>query len=313
MRWDKFRKSKNVDDVRGQTSRGGFRLPGGLGSTGGGGRRLRLPRGRGGKISIWGIVLMVGVAWLFGINPLELLMGGGSLSGGTSNQQYQQTNQSKPYNSSAKEDRQKQFISAVLGSTEDVWHQIFNQFDRTYKEPRLQIFKNLTTDNACGQQTSATGPFYCPPEQKIFIDMAFFDQMDRDFGVKGEFAYAYVIAHEVGHHVQKLLGISSKIQQQRSRLSRAEGNKLSVKLELQADCFAGIWAKRAEQQIGYLEEGDIASALKAASAIGDDNLQKKSRGHIVPESFTHGTSAQRVAWFKTGMQYADVNKCNSFN
>ncbi|NRA87870.1 MAG: zinc metallopeptidase [Rhizobiales bacterium] len=302
MRWDKFRKSNNVDDVRGQTSRRGMSF-----GRSGGGRRLRLPRGRGGKVSIWGIVIMVGIAWLLGINPLDLLMGGGGTQ-----QPAQQTQSSGTYKSSADETKKIQFVQEVLGSTEDIWHQIFKEMGRTYQEPKLQVFKNLTTATACGQQTSAAGPFYCPPDKKIFIDLAFFNQMDREFGVKGEFARAYVIAHEVGHHVQNILGISGKVQQQRSRLSREEGNKLSVKIELQADCFAGVWAKRAEDQVGYLEEGDVQSAIKAATAIGDDNLQKKAQGYVVPESFTHGTSEQRVKWFRKGLQSGDVGQC-AFN
>uniref|UniRef100_A0A2A4YUM1 Flagellar biosynthesis protein FlgM n=1 Tax=OCS116 cluster bacterium TaxID=2030921 RepID=A0A2A4YUM1_9PROT len=314
MRWKNFRRSKNVEDVRGQTRRTGFRLPRGLGgrSSAGGRRGIQLPRGKGGKVSIWGIVIMVGIAWLLGINPLTLLMGGGDLGGslgGTSTSQTTNTT----YKSSADETEKKQFVSAVLGSTEDVWGSIFRQLGRTYVEPKLQIFTDLTGSSACGQQSSAAGPFYCPPDQKIFIDLGFFNQMNREFGVNGEFARAYVIAHEVGHHVQNLLGISTKMQQERSRLSKEEGNKLSVKLELQADCFAGVWAKKAEEQIGFLEPGDVESAIKAATAIGDDNLQKKAQGYIVPESFTHGTSAQRVQWFSAGLQNGDINRCDTFN
>lgn len=325
MRWKNFRKSKNIEDVRGQTSRsGGFRMPRGLGGGGFGGgssgsrRGLRLPRGKGGKISIWGIILMVGVAWLLGINPLTLLSGGGGdilggALGGSQTSQSAPASNSSSYKSSADETEKKQFVAAVLGSTEDVWGTIFSQMGRTYAEPKLQIFTNLTGSSACGQQTSAAGPFYCPPDQKIFIDLAFFNQMNREFAVNGEFARAYVIAHEVGHHVQNLLGISSKVQQERSRVSREEGNKLSVKLELQADCFAGVWAKKAEEQVGFLEPGDVESAIKAATAIGDDNLQKKAQGYIVPESFTHGTSAQRVKWFSAGLREGDINSCNTFN
>ncbi|MGL1920798.1 MAG: zinc metallopeptidase [Hyphomicrobiales bacterium] len=320
MRWKNFRKSKNIEDVRGQTKRSGFRLPRGLGrSMGGstGGRRgIQLPRGKGGKISIWGIVLMLGVAWLLGINPLTLLTGGGGglgdVLGGATGSTTQTTSNSSSYKSSADETEKKQFVAAVLGSTEDIWGGIFNQMGRTYVEPKLQIFTNLTGSSACGQQSSAAGPFYCPPDQKIFIDLGFFNQMNREFSVNGEFARAYVIAHEVGHHVQNLLGISSKVQQQRSRASKEAGNKLSVKLELQADCFAGVWAKKAEEQIGFLEPGDVESAIKAATAIGDDNLQKKAQGYIVPESFTHGTSEQRVRWFTNGLRNGDVNQCNTF-
>lgn len=316
MRWKNFRRSKNVEDVRGQTRRTGFRLPRGLGrSRNTGGRRgIQLPRGKGGKISIWGIVIMVGIAWLLGINPLTLLTGGGDLGGsldGALGGGATQTTSSN-YQSSADETEKKQFVSAVLGSTEDVWGGIFRQLGRTYAEPKLQIFTDLTGASACGQQSSAAGPFYCPPDQKIFIDLGFFNQMNREFGVNGEFARAYVIAHEVGHHVQNLLGISGKVQQERSRVSREDGNKLSVKLELQADCFAGVWAKKAEEQIGFLEPGDVESAIKAATAIGDDNLQKKAQGYIVPESFTHGTSAQRVKWFSAGLKNGDVSRCDTF-
>jgi hypothetical protein len=203
------------------------------------------------------------------------------------------------------------FVSVVLADTEDTWHGIFDSSDRRYQEPTLVLFSNAV-QSACGYAQSAMGPFYCPGDQKVYLDLTFFRELIDRFGAPGDFAQAYVIAHEVGHHVQTLLGISQKVHEQRSRVSKVEANKWSVRQELQADCFAGIWAYNADRSRNLLEEGDIEEALNAATAIGDDRLQKKSTGRIVPDSFTHGTSRQRVKWFMVGFETGDVRKCDTF-
>jgi predicted metalloprotease len=203
------------------------------------------------------------------------------------------------------------FVSKVLASTEDTWREIFRASGKQYQDPKLVLFSG-STPTACGTGQSAMGPFYCPGDQKVYIDLSFYRDLKTRFKAPGEFAQAYVIAHEVGHHVQHLLGISGKVQAQRQRVSEAEGNALSVKLELQADCFAGVWGKRTDTMKQVLEPGDLEQALTAAAAIGDDRLQQQSRGRIVPESFTHGSSAQRVQWFRRGFESGDVNQCNTF-
>jgi uncharacterized protein len=209
------------------------------------------------------------------------------------------------------DDQKAQFVSAVLAETEDTWKDIFNQMGEQYVNPKLVLFSE-STQSACGNAETATGPFYCPRDRKVYIDLSFYNQLKNDLGAPGDFAEAYVIAHEVGHHVQNLIGISQQVQDLQQRSSEAQANALSVRLELQADCFAGIWANHTEQSQKVLEQGDIEEALNAASAIGDDRLQSKSRGYVVPESFTHGSSAQRVRWFKRGIQSGDLQQCNTF-
>ena len=204
-----------------------------------------------------------------------------------------------------------QFVSTVLRDTEITWGQLFQQAGETYQEPRLVLFDGYVT-SACGSASTAVGPFYCPGDQKVYIDLAFYEQMRRQLDAPGDFAQAYVIAHEVGHHIQTLTGVSQQVNSASQRVSREEANQLSVMQELQADCYAGVWAHHAEARQPWLEPGDIDEALNAASAIGDDTLQKKQQGHVQPESFTHGTSAQRVRWFRRGFDTGDVNQCNTF-
>ena len=209
------------------------------------------------------------------------------------------------------DDETARFVSKVLASTEDTWNEAFRANGQKYQEPKLVLFSGVTP-TACGTGQSAMGPFYCPGDQKVYIDLVFFRELKERFKAPGEFAQAYVIAHEVGHHVQNLLGIADKVHSTQQRVSKAEGNALSVRMELQADCLAGVWGKRTDTMKNVLEPGDLEAALTAASAIGDDRLQQQSQGRIVPESFTHGSSAQRVRWFKTGFESGDMNQCNTF-
>jgi predicted metalloprotease len=284
MRWEGDRQSDNVEDRRGGGGGGGF----GFG---------------GGTVGIGTIVIALIGSWFFGVSPstiLNLLSGGGGAS------QVQQAPSHPPAN-----DRETQFVRTVLGYTEDTWSQIFRANGATYTPPHLVLFSGRTP-TGCGTGQSATGPFYCPADRKVYIDLTFFRMMQQRFKVGGEFTQAYVIAHEVGHHVQNLLGISGKVDSARQRASETEGNALSVRLELQADCFAGVWANHTNEAKQIVEQGDIESALAAASAIGDDALQRQSQGEVVPDSFTHGTSAQRVRWFKRGIETGSVEQCNTF-
>ena len=204
------------------------------------------------------------------------------------------------------------FVSVVLADTEDTWRDIFQQAGKTYQEPKLVLFTGAV-ESACGMADAAVGPFYCPGDQKVYIDLSFYEDLKNSFQAPGDFAQAYVIAHEVGHHVQNLLGISKKVHAARSRVGQKEGNRLSVLQELQADCFAGVWANHADKARHVLESGDVEEALNAASAIGDDRLQKRSQGTVVPDAFTHGTSEQRVRWFKNGITSGDIKQCNTFS
>ncbi len=288
MRLDDEQASSNVEDRRGQRGRrGGFRIP--MGRRGGGGIGI-------------GTIVILGIMWLvFGINPLEMLSGGGLQQ---QTQQIPQTQQQSP----AANDEMGQFASKVLSTTERTWARIFQENGRRYEEPRMVLFSGFV-QSACGAAQSATGPFYCPRDKKIYIDLSFFREMSTRLGAGGDFAHAYVIAHEVGHHVQTLLGITEKVTAARMRSSKAQANQLSVRMELQADCLAGVWARDNKD---LLEKGDIEEGLNAASAIGDDRLQKRSQGYVVPESFTHGTSAQRVEWFKRGIQTGNIGQCDTF-
>ena len=233
---------------------------------------------------------------------LTMLAGGG----GTAPVHYEE-----PTPSSGKNDEMKQFIATVLADTEDTWHPIFQQMGERYQEPRLVLFSGAV-QSACGFAQSAMGPFYCPGDQKVYIDLSFYDDLKRRHGAPGDFALAYVVAHEIGHHVQNLLRISGKVQQYQRQLSKEEGNRLSVRLELQADCFSGVWANHTERAKQVLETGDVDEALTAAAAIGDDRLQKQSRGYITPDSFTHGSSEQRVRWFNTGLKTGSIKACDTF-
>jgi predicted metalloprotease len=279
--------SRNVEDVRG---------------SGGGGFQFRPGHG----IGLGTIVIALLGGWIFGINPLQIL---GLLSGG--NVSSVQTVPSQAVQP-ADNDPQVKFVSQVLRSTEVVWTDVFQSMGRTYEYPRLRLFRD-SFPTACGQGVAATGPFYCPEDRYIYLDLSFFDLMTQQLGAPGQFAHAYVIGHEVGHHVQNLLGILDKINAVRGRSSDADSNALSVKLELQADCLAGVWANRSQQEHGWrLEQGDVETALSAASQIGDDTLQRRQRDVVVPESFTHGTSAQRVSWFKRGIESGELNSCDTF-
>ncbi|MEP7303455.1 MAG: neutral zinc metallopeptidase [Caldimonas sp.] len=289
MRMDGQDESSNVEDVRGMG--------------GGGGRGF----GMGGRsIGIGSVVVALVAGWIFGINPLTLL----GLTGGGGGQVVEQ--QQGPAPAPPKDDAGARFISQVLRSTEVVWTDIFQQAGKTYQPPKLVLFSDQWP-TACGQGDAAMGPFYCPNDQKVYIDLRFYDTLSRKLGAPGQFAQAYVVAHEVGHHVQNQMGIMEKVDAMRNRGSEAQANALSVRVELQADCFAGVWAKRSQQENGWrLEQGDIEAALNAAAQIGDDTLQRKSRGTVVPESFTHGSSAQRVSWFKRGVEGGSVDRCNTF-
>ena len=279
MKWEGNRTSDNVEDRR----RGG----------GGGG-------GKGG-IGVGTIVIALLGGWIFGVNPLTVLE---FLSSDAPTAQVQQA--------PPQDDRMAQFVSTVLADTEDVWGTVFRQGGAQYQQPKLVLFRGATS-TACGKGEAAMGPFYCPADQKVYIDLGFYETLKNELGAPGEFAQAYVIAHEVGHHVQHLLGISDKVDSQRGRISQVKYNQLSVKLELQADCFAGVWANHAQSARQILEQGDIEAAMNAAAKIGDDALQKQSQGRVVPDSFTHGTSAQRVRWFKQGLQNGSVQGCDTFS
>ena len=288
MKWEGNRESDNVEDRRGD---GGGR--------GGGGFPI------GGRSIGIGTVVLALVGWgVFGINPLTTI---GILSGGGSPQVQQQAPAQRP----AADDQGAKFVSTVLASTEDVWSQVFRDGGAKYQSPRLVLFTGVTR-TACGTGQSAMGPFYCPGDSKVYLDMDFFNTMSRQLGAPGEFARAYVIAHEVGHHVQNLLGISGKVDAMRGRVSEREQNAMSVRLELQADCLAGIWANKSQQAKSWLEQGDIESAMNAAEQIGDDKLQREATGTVRPDSFTHGSSAQRVRWFTQGYKTGSVKACDTF-
>ena len=290
MRMDGQEESSNVEDVRGMSGGGG----GGMGF---GGR----------SVGIGGVIIAVIAGWIFGINPLTLLGLMPSSGGGQVAQQQQGPAPAPP-----PDDAGAKFVSRVLRSTETTWTDVFRESGRTYQPPKLMLFSG-SYPTACGQGEAAMGPFYCPNDQKVYIDLRFYRVLEQKLGAPGQFAQAYVIAHEVGHHVQNQLGIMEKVDAMRGRGGEAQANALSVRVELQADCFAGVWAARSQKEQGWrLDPGDIEQALNAASQIGDDTLQQKSRGTVVPESFTHGTSAQRVSWFKRGVQSGSVDQCNTF-
>ncbi len=286
MKWEGNRQSENVDDRR---------------ASGGGGRG-RVVGGRG--IGIGTIVIAVLGGWVFGINPLTIL---GVLSGGGTEQAQQMPSQRPPA-----EDQMARFVSTVLADTEDVWKDLFARSGSTYREPRLVLFRGVTP-TACGTGQSAMGPFYCPGDERVYIDLVFYETLKNRMGAPGDFAQAYVIAHEVGHHVQNLLGITGKMEQMRGRVSQGEYNALSVRLELQADCLAGVWANQAQTARNILESGDVAEAMNAAARIGDDALQRAGGRAVVPESFTHGSSAQRQRWFNNGLQTGAIKGCDTFS
>jgi uncharacterized protein len=292
MKWEGNRESDNVEDRR----------AGGGGGFGGGGG---LFGGR--SIGVGTIVIALVGGWIFGINPLTIL---GLLSGGGA--PTAQVQQQGPAQRPPADDKMAKFVGTVLADTEDVWKTVFAQGGGQYREPKLVLFRG-STQTACGAGQAAMGPFYCPGDQKVYIDLGFYETLKSRLGAPGDFAQAYVIAHEVGHHVQNLLGISGKMDQMRGRVSQAEYNGLSVRLELQADCFAGVWAHHAQNARQILEQGDVEEAMNAAAKIGDDALQRGGGGAVVPESFTHGSSAQRQRWFATGLKTGSVKACDTFS
>ncbi|MGB0845233.1 MAG: KPN_02809 family neutral zinc metallopeptidase [Thiolinea sp.] len=282
MRWRSGRRSSNIEDRRGS------------------GRRGSRPAKFGGI----GLILMLVFAWFMGADALQLLgMAGGQMGGSATTQQ-----SSTP--ASAAEQESAEFVKVVVAQTEDVWNPLFRQAGLKYREPKLVLY-NDEVQSACGFSTAATGPFYCPGDQKVYIDLSFFKEL-KQMGAPGDFAQAYVLGHEIAHHVQKQLGTSDKVMRMQRQVSQSDSNFLSVLLELQADCYAGVWAHHAQKQQQILERGDIEEGLNAAASIGDDRLQRMSGRRVNPDSFTHGTSAQRVQWFKTGLQYGDMNRCDTF-
>jgi uncharacterized protein len=320
MRLDDERPSDNVEDRRGQG--GGIGFPGG-----GGGRRLNIPMGGGRGGFSFSTIILLGIAYLalkflFGIDLLNMGGGGGfapSPGGGTEFQLPRGQTEAAPApapdnvpSQQVNTDAGRDFVGRVLGSTERVWSSVFQQnLGKQYPAPKLVMFSGFV-QSGCGTAQSAMGPFYCPLDQKVYIDLSFYQDMKNKLGAPGDFAQAYVIAHEVGHHIQNVFGIAEKVTNARMRSSKEEGNALQVRMELQADCLAGIWAKEADATKNILEDGDIEEALNAAAAIGDDRLQKQSQGYVVPEAFTHGSSAQRVRWFKQGMQAQSLSDCDTF-
>lgn len=289
MKWEGNRESDNLEDRRGDGDGGGFLF---------GGAR---------SIGLGGIAVALVASYFLGINPLTVI---NMLSGGGG--QIAPVQQQAPTRQPPRNDPMTRFVSTVLADTEDTWGELFRAAGSTYVRPKLVLFSH-STQTACGTGQTATGPFYCPADQKVYIDLSFYQLMQQRFNVSGNFAQAYVIAHEVGHHVQNLLGISAKVDHARRSMTEKQANALSVRLELQADCFAGVWAYHADQARHIIENGDVEEALHAASAIGDDALQRQARGEVVPDSFTHGTSAQRVRWFKRGITQGKVSACNTFD
>ncbi len=293
MKWEGQEQSSNIEDRRG---------------AGGGG--MGMPRIGGRGIGLGTIVIAVLAGWIFGINPLTVL---GLLSGGGPAEVVQAPQRAPAGQPGAKpKDAEAQFVSTVLRDTEVVWGKMFQASNASYQEPTLVLFRGATR-SACGVGESAMGPFYCPGDAKVYLDLDFFETLSRRMGAPGDFAQAYVVAHEVGHHVQNLMGVTAKIDSMRGRISQVEMNRLSVRVELQADCLAGVWAHHSQKGKGWLDAGDLQEAMNAAAQIGDDTLQRKSQGTVVPESFTHGTSEQRMTWFKRGLDSGSVKQCDTFS
>jgi predicted metalloprotease len=295
MQWDDFRRSANIDDLR---SSGPMVGGGGMGGSG---------------LGIGGLIIVGLISWALGIDPRILIGGLEAVQGPGSQQQQGPT---PPARTGTPSDQQGQFVAAVLGDSEDRWTEIFReQFGRNYQPPRLVLFRGATR-SGCGFAQAAMGPFYCPQDQRVYLDTSFFNDLENRFhGCSGkacQFSQAYVITHEVGHHVQNLLGILPKVQQAQQSMGASQRNAAQVRVELQADCFAGVWANHSQQKWNFLEQGDIQAALQTASAIGDDRLQKQAQGYVVPDSFTHGSGAQRMQWFQTGFKSGKVNDCNTF-
>jgi uncharacterized protein len=295
MRLDEIGESENVEDRRGSGG-GGFSFPGG-----------------GGGLGFGTIAILTLVGWMLGINPSILIGGAEIISGGRGGSTVSQHQSGGAVSSSPEEDKLRLFVSRVLKTNEDVWQQVLpQQKGIAYQAPRLVLFRGGTR-SGCGSAESAMGPFYCPSDQRVYLDMSFFEEMRSKMRAGGDFAYAYVVAHEIGHHIENLLGILPKVQAAQQRLSRREANALSVRVELMADCLAGVWAHHAQQRWRIIEQGDIEEALTAAAAIGDDKLQKQSQGYVVPDSFTHGSSEQRARWLTQGLRTGNIQACDTFN
>lgn len=334
MRWRGQRQSQNIEDRRGQGGRGAFRFPFPRGRGGG----MRFPSsggggggGKGGGIGLLGVLIILGLMFFFGVNPGSLLQEAGPTSGPGAGFPDIQLPQAGPKQAnfpapgvqrgtqgelrpppSSDRDDLKAFVAVVLGTTEDVWNETFRKLGARYREPKLVLFDG-SVRSACGTGMSAMGPFYCPADEKVYIDLDFYRELKDKFRAPGDFAQAYVIAHEVGHHVQKILGIADKVEGAKRRMGRRGGNALQVRMELQADCFAGVWAHQMQAAKGLIEPGDIDEALRAASAIGDDRIQRQTQGYVVPDSFTHGSSEQRVRWFRRGFDTGKLQSCDTFN
>jgi uncharacterized protein len=322
MRWRGQRESENVEDRRDEGGRVGFPFPGGMrfpsGGDGGG--------GRGGGIGIVGLLIILGLMFFFGVDPRVIMQGaptgqdGGFPDIRLPQSRPETTNYPGPSQrgpqiqrpQSASEDDLKSFVAVVLAETEDVWRNLFERYGEAYNDPKLVLFSGGVR-SACGVGMAQMGPFYCPMDEKVYIDLSFYRELKERFRAPGDAAQAYVIAHEVGHHVQKLLGIMDQVERVRQRMGQAQGNALQVRVELQADCFAGVWANKTQEAKDIFEPGDIDDALRAASAIGDDRIQRQTQGYVVPDSFTHGSSEQRVRWFRRGYESGDLNKCDTFN
>ncbi|MGI9384761.1 MAG: KPN_02809 family neutral zinc metallopeptidase [Methyloligellaceae bacterium] len=327
MRWRGRRESDNVEDRRAESGgSGGFGFPF---PRGGGGMRFpgaKGSRARKGGIGGIGLIVVLGLMLLFGVDPSVIFQGaqqGQRPAGFPEIRLPQSGTQTRTTPArrggsegkrprSASDDDLKRFVSVVLADTEDVWNGIFREYGKSYKEPKLVLFSG-STGTGCGYGQAAMGPFYCPLDKNVYIDLTFYRELKTRFSAPGDFAQAYVIAHEVGHHVQTLLGISEKVQSAKQRMGKRDGNALQVRMELQADCLAGVWANRAQRTKKILEPGDIDEALNAASAIGDDTIQKQTQGRVVPDAFTHGSAEQRQRWFKRGFEAGDLQKCDTFN
>jgi len=301
MKWRSGRRSRNVEDRRNQRAGTGLRFPfpGGFGGRAG----RSIPKGKTGGL---GLIVIVLLALFFGVNPLNFF------EGQSPRELQHPPTQTQTGQPPAATDEMSDFMSVVLADTEDTWKKIFSDAGRTYQEPKLVLFAGQV-GSACGYAQAAMGPFYCPRDRKIYLDMSFFNELKHRFGAPGDFAQAYVLAHEAGHHVQNLLGILPKVEKARAQMDKRDANAMTVRLELQADCLAGIWAHHAHKQRQIIEQGDVEEGLNAAAAIGDDRIQRQAQGYVVPDAFTHGSSEQRVRWFRRGLQSGDIRECDTFN
>jgi uncharacterized protein len=307
MRWQRGRRSENVEDRRGMSPTGGFPFPRGFPMPGG----VPMSRGvRRGGLGGLALLLLLLLGFCYGFNPV-MFQEEPRIELPQMPAPEPQAPASQP-RGSGMDDPMGEFVATVLGYTEDTWNQVFRGMGQEYHEPTLVLFEGVV-QSACGFAEAAMGPFYCPADQQLYIDLSFYREMRDRFGAPGDFAQAYVIAHEVGHHVQNLLGIAEKVQALRQQVSETDSNTLSVMMELQADCLAGVWANHTQRAHGFLEEGDLEEGLNAAAAIGDDRMQRRAQGYVVPDAFTHGSSAQRVRWFKRGLNTGDPRQCDTFS